>query len=203
MTPRTIDERKTAAALSTPGPGAELRDRPPRELADRRQSMAPNPRPGQGRLRRRTRGRKRPPLPRPGNRRHHQGAARRGDAQPLRQPRGGPAGGRTRTTTLNRCSVRTKQKDHLLVEQGRRRVTVDDIDAPRQQDLGEPSLYQTRGGPNRRNRRKLYLSEKTVKTNITHMLESSTSATESTPSSSPTRPASRADRKCAPEYPTW
>src|SRR5436309_15904825 len=34
--PHTIDERKAAAALSTPGPGAELRDRPPRELADRR-----------------------------------------------------------------------------------------------------------------------------------------------------------------------
>ena len=38
--PHTIDERKAAAALSTPGPGAELRDRPPRELADRRHRAA-------------------------------------------------------------------------------------------------------------------------------------------------------------------
>ena len=43
--PHRIDERRTATALSTPGPGAELRDRHPRELADRPHAIA-DARPG-------------------------------------------------------------------------------------------------------------------------------------------------------------
>ena len=91
-------------------------------------SMAPNPRPGQGRLRRRTRGRKRPPCPVRGTGGTTRGLPDEEMPNPSGNRAAGPAGGRTRTTTMNRCSVRTKQNDHLLVEQGRRRVTVDDTD---------------------------------------------------------------------------
>jgi len=68
-----------------------------------------------------------PPLPRPGNRWHHQGLPDE-EMPDLRQPRGsGPAGGRARTT-VNRRSVRTKQKDHLPGSARPRRVTVDDTE---------------------------------------------------------------------------
>ena len=85
-------------------------------------SMPPNPRPGQGRLRRRTRGAQWHPLAPSGEPAAPPAAARRRDAnppsgQPARQQ---PPEGRTRTHAVNRCSERTKneQKDHLLAGQG-------------------------------------------------------------------------------------
>ena len=71
---------------------------------------------------------------------------------PLRATRAAAAAGRANTHHHGEQMFGKNKEQTERSSTGwprRRRVTVDDIDPPRQQDLGEPSLHQTEGGPAR------------------------------------------------------